>query len=138
MVLDLKLELRAWRREQAMAILGRMTVRKWGDIIFMSDEIIQCLVDCAHDKKISTAEHIAKETHWRRDYVDQCAGSLLAIINKYTLPPPAPPALPVSRVLAALTANESSTSTPAKRRQNKCSACGGLGHNSMCLITPVR
>lgn len=134
MDLDLKLELRAWRREKATAILGRMTVRKWGDIIFMSDETIQRIVDCTHENKISTAAQIAKETRWRRDYVDQCADSLLAIINRYALPPSAPPALPASQVLAVLTANESSTSAPAKRqRQNKCSACGGLGHNSMCI-----
>ncbi|KAF7964920.1 hypothetical protein HWV62_1645 [Athelia sp. TMB] len=118
MDVDLKMELRVWRREQATAILGRMKVRKWGDILFMSDEIIQRLVDCAHENKISSAEHIAKETRWRQEYLDQCGTSLLAIITRYSALPTAPPIPPASRVLAALATSELGvnvqTQTPAK------------------------
>lgn len=135
MDMDMKLELRAWREEQAVAILGRMTVRKWGAILFMSDEIIQRILDCVHANKISTAYHIAKETRWRRDYVDQCADSLLALISRYAPPPPAPPPPPpplASRVLAALATNEPGTSVPVKRARqpNRCGMCKGVGHNS--------
>ncbi|KZP11027.1 hypothetical protein FIBSPDRAFT_871943 [Athelia psychrophila] len=57
----------------------------------MSDEIIQRIVDGVHANKISSADHIAKETRWRRDYVDQCADSLLALIKRYTPAPLVPP-----------------------------------------------
>ncbi|KAF7969654.1 hypothetical protein HWV62_26757 [Athelia sp. TMB] len=132
MDLDLKFELRSWRREQATAVLGRMTVRKWGDILFMSDEILQCIVDCAHKSKILTADHLAKETRWRREYVDQFADSLIEILDRYATPPPlAPPVLPISRVLAALAANDPPAIPPTKpwRQPIKCSACKGTGHN---------
>ncbi|KAF7966472.1 hypothetical protein HWV62_38172 [Athelia sp. TMB] len=136
---DLKSELRVWREEQAVVVLGRMTVRKWGAILFMSDEIIQRIVDCAHDKKITTADHIAKETRWRRDYVDKCADSILALINKHVPPSPVPPP-PASRVLAALDADESNTSAPAKRvrQPNRCGLCKALGHNKSNASCPAR
>lgn len=90
---ELKLELKVWREEQAVRVLGRMMVQKWGEILFMSDEIIQQIVDCAHGQKITTTDHIVKETCWRRDYVDQCMESLIALIKKH-MPPPPPLVLP--------------------------------------------
>lgn len=130
---DLKDGLRIWRHEQALAMLGKMKVRKWGVILFMSDEIVQRIVDCAHDGKISTAGHITKETHWRCDYVDQCAVSLLAVIAAHApQPPPIAPPAPASRVLAALDANEPCIDAPAKR-VTRCGACKTLGHTSKSL-----
>lgn len=138
MDISLKEDLRLWRREQAIAILGQQKVRKWGAMLFMSDEIVQRIVDCAHNGKIRTAEHIAKETRWRGDYIDQCAVSLLNVIAAHSPPPPPPPPLPPAttvapapalRVLTLLAENEPCTGALAKR-VTKCSACKGLGHTS--------
>lgn len=129
----MKSGLRIWRHEQATAVLGKYKVRKWGVILFMSDEIVQRIVDCAHNGKISTAEHIAKETRWRRDYVDRCAASLLAVIAVHApQPPPIAAPAPASRVLDTLAANEPSIDAPAKR-VTRCSACKTLGHTSKFL-----
>ncbi|KAF7971228.1 hypothetical protein HWV62_21642 [Athelia sp. TMB] len=142
MDLDLKLELRAWQREQAMVVLGHMMVQKWGVILFMSDEILQRIVDCTHKHKIAMADQIVKETCWQCDYVDQCAGLVLAIINRYITPPsvPAPPPVEVSQVLAALAANEPDTIPIVRRQQqpNKCSACKGIGHNRDNPACPMK
>lgn len=131
---NLKEGLRVWRREQATAILGQQKVRKWGAILFMSDEIVQRIVDCAHGGKISTAEHIAKETQWRRDYVDRCAVSLLALIALHA-PQPPPPAAPASKVLAALSANDPGIGAGPAKRVLRCGACKELGHTSK--LTPL-
>lgn len=131
MDINLKEGLKLWRREQAIAILGQQKVRKWGAVLFMSDEIVQRLVDCAHDGKIRTAEHIAKETRWRGDYIEQCAVSLLAVIAAHSLPLPAVTVAPTpaSRVLTLLATNNPSIGTPTKQTM-KCSACKGMGHTS--------
>lgn len=127
---DLNAALRVWRRKEAVNVLGALKVRKFGAILFMSDETLQRLVDCAHIGKITTAESVERETHWRRYWVDKTFISLLAIISAHQ---PSPPTAPV---LAALTPGTVSNITASRvsqmRRPNTCSACRTVGHNSTC------
>lgn len=48
--------LRVWRRKQAVIVLGQPKVWKWGDRLFMSGEVVQRIVNCAHD---------GRENHYR-------------------------------------------------------------------------
>ncbi|KAF7981237.1 hypothetical protein HWV62_34599 [Athelia sp. TMB] len=140
---DLKEALRVWRHEQAVSVLGKFKVRKWGVLLFMSDETVQRIVDCVHIAKISTIEHIAKETRWRRDYLDRCAVSLLALIEAHSPQPPPPPPPPpavaarASRVLNALAVTEQNIGAPAKRAP-RCSACKALGHTKRSENCPAK
>ncbi|KAF4569523.1 hypothetical protein EYR36_009316 [Pleurotus pulmonarius] len=62
---DLKNALIAWRKDKAPLILGNLAFRRFGVQPFLSNEIIQRIVDCAHMRKIQTVKDLAKETRWR-------------------------------------------------------------------------
>lgn len=64
---DLKNTLIAWRKVKAPLILGNLAFRRFGVQPFLSNEIIQRIVDCAHMNKIRTVNDLVKETRWRPD-----------------------------------------------------------------------
>lgn len=109
-------ELQKWRDEKAMVALGYATFEEWGAEMFMSDETLQRLVDCAHVGKLQTVEAIHRETHWRKDHIAKFSPSLLEII---TLCAPAPSVPPV------------------KSTTRNCSACGNPGHNSKQMVIQI-
>lgn len=102
------LELEKWRDERAIEALGCANFEEWGAEMFMSDETLQRLVDCAHVGKLQTVEAIHRETRWRKDHTVKFGTSLLEIITMCA------PAL----------------SLPVKSTARNCSACGNPGHNS--------
>lgn len=130
---DLKTALKNWRHEQALIIVGPLNVRKYGNGLFMSDETIQRLVDCAHANKISTCDQIEKETRWRRDWIDQCSESLLSVIRAHAALPTAA-VEPQHQLGLGLGAATNVAQGPGRRKTVQCSACKQIGHNSKSLF----
>ncbi|KAF9526598.1 hypothetical protein CPB83DRAFT_857452 [Crepidotus variabilis] len=73
-----------WRDEKAALKFPSPLVRSLGSNILLSDQIIKHLVECAHTAgTLATTEHIAKETKWRKDWVDEFADSLKEVVRNY-------------------------------------------------------
>jgi hypothetical protein len=52
-----------------------------GPSIIMPDDVLQCIVDCAHAQKITSVKTLAKETRWNR--MDELGAEIIAIIRIY-------------------------------------------------------
>lgn len=59
---DFKTALRQWRDSQALSKLGWALFDQFGGIAFMSDVILQRIVDCVHVGKITTLEALKRES----------------------------------------------------------------------------
>jgi hypothetical protein len=131
---DLKATLLNWRREQAITRFGNVLVRTYGPNLFMSDEIVERIIVCAHWDKLKTAAHILKETHWCEDWVDDYADSLLALIKTYSIP------LSASTSVRESTLSSSATPNVQKQRRAppRCSRCKQEGHIGMFICWPFR
>jgi hypothetical protein len=89
---NLKAALIQWRRETAVQKLGTAVIRTYGAKVFISDQIIECLVVCAHAHKLVGVEDITRETGWRKDQAEIYGSAILEIIHTHTpLPVPAVP-----------------------------------------------
>ncbi|KAJ7599753.1 hypothetical protein C8J56DRAFT_769041, partial [Mycena floridula] len=95
--------------------LGAVAMRQFGPYPFMSDDILDRLVDCIHEDKIQDLPSIRIETLWRQDRVTEFGQSLLDLILAVS-PPPPPPVVTVPAVKS--------------RAPTKCQRCGNVGHNS--------
>lgn len=107
-----------WRLENAVKKLGVLAIRKYGPELFLSDQLVDRIVDCAHHGKITLCDHLLKETHWRKDRVDEFGESLLTVLRSL----PLSLAAPVNSALPSISAK-----APVKER--RCGACGITGHN---------
>lgn len=87
---ELHSKLIEWREEKAQEALGDAAYDEWGSGMFMADQTVQRLVDCAHVGKLPSVEAIFWETRWRKDLVAQFGASLLEIVTSST--PSKPPA----------------------------------------------
>lgn len=140
-----------WREEKALEKLGDNDYEEYGVVLFMSDEILQRIIDCFHYRKISTLDGIKKETHWRSDLIETYGPSILTIVQK--VDPPATtstsdisisntsPSLntPVSGPSAQPSSSTAQVPTnfgPKPTKVRVCSACKQPGHNSesYCII----
>lgn len=131
---DLKAALVKWRRETAIQKLGTAIVRNYGAKVFISDQIIERLVVCAHAHKLAGVDDISRETGWRKDQAETHGGALLKIIHSHTPLPVLPPA--ASSTGGANGASHGAQVVPdagsmtRKRRPAKCSKCHQEGHIS--------
>lgn len=105
-----------WRRENATKKLGAMAIRKYGPELFLPDQLVDRIVDCSQYGKITSLEHLLKETHWRKDRVTEFGDSLLNMLQSNPINPTAP--LANELILAK---------APVKER--RCGVCGQTGHN---------
>lgn len=125
-------------------MLGDDDFEEYGVALFMSDEIIQRLIDCFHYHKLLTVESIRRETHWRRDLTNTYGPSILSLVHQFDPPPSLsgildtqqsssvsslPPAMSSS---SNVQTNASSHTKSGKARV--CSACKQPGHNSEFLM----
>ena len=119
---DLRLALFKWRDAKALEMFPEAMVREFGSDLFLSNDLVGRIVNCAHAGKLSTCEDLYKETKWRRDWVDEFGTSLLVVVGTFSSLQPG--STSVSSTAEAL------PSTSATRQQRNCGACGKPGHNS--------
>jgi len=110
-----------WRDESAPRKFSAAIIEDIGSHIFMSDEIINRIIKCAHVGKLSSLSDLHKETKWRKEWVQEFGESILALARQFYPPQPARPMDSPSNDTGA---------TSRKRGPFKCSACGNLGHTS--------
>jgi hypothetical protein len=108
-----KQALQNWREKTAVTKFRASTIRTLGVRIFMSEQVLTRIVECAHYNKILTVEDLSKETIWDKERVTQYGEEIVNMIFFHY--PPAP----------VLEREESST-----RKRVKCGACGAEGHIS--------
>ena len=114
----LKHAIQTWRHEKANLKFRAATVRTLGIRIFMSDEVLNRIVGCAHYGKISTVDDLFKETDWTRERVSDYGEDILSLIHQHHPPVTETPSSESSR----------------KHAQVRCRACKEFGHNSMYNI----
>ena len=117
---SLRVALFDWRDESAPHKFSAAIIEDIGSHIFMSDEVINRIVKCAHVGKLSSLSELHKETKWRKELVQEFGEALLALVRRF-YPPQARP--------VDSSPNDTGTAT-RKRGPFKCSACGNLGHTS--------
>ena len=116
---ELKNAIENWCYEKALSKFRSTTIRTLGVRIFMSDQVISRIVGCAHYHKISTVDHLLKETDWTKERVSEYGEDILSLIYQHS-----PPA----------SETEVGPGPFRKRAQVKCRACQEFGHNSMIMI----
>jgi len=116
---NLKHAIQNWRHEKALSKFWATTARTLGIQIFMSNQIINCIVGCAHYGKISTVDKLLKETDWTRERVSDYGEDILSLIHQHHPPASETEVGPSSH----------------KRAQVRCSACKEFGHNSVFIIS---
>jgi len=119
---DLRLALFKWRDANALEMFPEATIREFGSDLFLSNDLVGRIVDCAHAGKLSTCEDLYKETKWQRDWVDEFGTSLLAVVGTFSTLQP--------KSTSVGSTPEAAPSTSTTRQQRICSACGKPGHNS--------
>jgi hypothetical protein len=136
---NLKAALIQWRRETALQNLGPAVVRSYGAKVFVSDQIVERLVVCAHAFKLAGVDDIVRETGWRKDRAEEHGDAILKVIYAHIpLPimarPPIFSRVPLTDGIddASHTAqvNTDAGPTTRKRRAAKCSKCHQEGHIS--------
>ncbi|KAK7692968.1 hypothetical protein QCA50_004609 [Cerrena zonata] len=133
-----QLALFEWREEKALEKLGVFDYEEYGVVLFMSDEILQRLIDCFHYRKLSTLDSIKKETRWRNDLIDTYGPSILALVHKEEATLLASSSDQVSgpsvQPSASSSTPQSSLNTPLSgtkpTKSRVCSACKQPGHNN--------
>ncbi|KAJ7710453.1 hypothetical protein B0H17DRAFT_914615, partial [Mycena rosella] len=123
-------DLHAFRKTRTIDLRGRAYFRNFGPGYIMPDDVLQCIVDCAHFHKILTAAQLLKETRWHR--VSEDGEHLLALIRQHhpAPPPPPPPTDASATPLGTVNSNiprPRTSSTPTTRRCGKCGIVGHIG-----------
>jgi hypothetical protein len=130
---DLQDALFDWRDVKALLKFKPAIVENFGPGLFISDDIITRIVDCAQTGKILTVTQLIKETSWRDDWAKEFGSSLLLLIHEH-YPPPAPPASSSTSTMEGTTLADAQPPAPRKRAPQRCSACQELGHNSTSIV----
>ncbi|KLO16401.1 P-loop containing nucleoside triphosphate hydrolase protein [Schizopora paradoxa] len=139
---DIKLRdlLYGWRDRKAEEVLPPAHYTSFGPDIFMTDIILERIIDCAHKDKISTNGDLAKETCWRR--TEEYGAEIIAMIRSVRPVVPSTPftssPLPAREPFqqiepqpAFLPGVAGSLAPPKQRRQVQCSVCKRVGHNGV-------
>jgi ATP-dependent DNA helicase RecQ len=94
--MNLRDALHNFRREVVRTKFGLACLKDMGPGVFMSNEVLQRVVDCAHEYKIETKDDLAKETRWTG--VHNHAADVIALIKTHR-PKPLPTPLLTSTPL---------------------------------------
>lgn len=117
-----------WHDIKALLQFNPAIVDNFGPGLFISDDIIMRIIDCAQAGKILTVTQLIKETSWRDDWAKEFGPSLLLLIHEH-YPPPASTSATEGTTLA-----DAQPLAPRKRAPQRCSACQELGHNSKLIV----
>ncbi|KAG2344669.1 hypothetical protein BDR05DRAFT_947343 [Suillus weaverae] len=128
-----------WQEAATERIYGGSNLNDYGPSLVMPDSVLDCIVDCAHYKKIVTIDDLRKETQWSG--VDQFGGDVIAVIH-CIIPVPIPvpvftsnPLQPLPRQSVNITSLNTQAAahplapTVTNQKQSRCSACNLEGHN---------
>ncbi|KAJ7214689.1 P-loop containing nucleoside triphosphate hydrolase protein [Mycena rebaudengoi] len=105
---------------------GRAVLKNNGPGMVMSNEVLQRIVDCAHQYKIQSMDQLMKETRWAG--TGEFGLEVIDLINIHR-PIPKVPDLPAAAPLTARDDNIPATPSLKLVQARKCSKCGLAGHN---------
>jgi hypothetical protein len=127
--------LHEYRRNETTKIWGIATLKDMGPGVFMADDILHRIVECAHEYKIDTAASLSKETRWTN--ATSHAPGIIALITLHCPKPVRNPLLtstPLqSRQVPMIPLplhNPTTSGSPSTRiiKARSCSKCGSRGH----------
>jgi hypothetical protein len=121
----LQMALFDWRDQNARLIFTSAVLQNMGSKIFLSDQIISTIVECARADRIGTVDLLYQETRWRKPWMDEFGESILSVVRSFYPPQTLPTAI----------AAEPTIRRRKPRAPVKCRACGQLGHNSMLFYS---
>jgi hypothetical protein len=87
----LQMALFDWRDQNACLIFTSAVLTDMGSYIFLSDQIISTIVECARADRIGTVALLYKETRWRKPWMDEFGESILSVVRSFY-----PPTLPTA------------------------------------------
>ncbi|KIK74048.1 hypothetical protein PAXRUDRAFT_176847, partial [Paxillus rubicundulus Ve08.2h10] len=143
-----------WREGKTCEIHGELNLIDIGPSLVMPDDILDCIMTCAHYLKIKSVDDLRHETHWSK--TNQFGAEVIYVIHHiihipitpvvFTTTPlqsqcsilqtsmsfPVTPSsvnLSMSWQLPAELGHQSETTSNLSSKKNKCSACGLEGHN---------
>jgi hypothetical protein len=119
-----------WRDATAVQEYGEAWVQLNGPEVFMLDDVVLRIVDCAHAGKPHFAQDLHHETKWDLDSITDHWPHIESLIKAHW-PDPAPNAEPAPPSEPAQV-NAPMNTTVAKR---KCGACGREGHQRAYIRT---
>jgi hypothetical protein len=126
---ELRDALEEWRELMTRRVYGDSTLNDYGPGVTMPDSVLDRIIDCAHQHKISTIDDLRKETKWSA--ADRFGSDVIAIVQRII---PVPVLLPVfttaTRPRQSLPSTSQSSQPVIARKQPRCSACGIEGHTS--------
>lgn len=96
----------------------------------MRDQLLQRIVDLAHDQKITTVTHLHEQITW--GHLDTHAEAIICLIKTFCPPPNT--ASPFTTAPLQPSAQRLSAATPASeapKKQRNCKKCGVPGHYGM-------
>lgn len=70
-----------FREEMTVKLEGRAVLQDYGASVFMTDQVLERIVDCAHYEKIVTIEQLARETRWV--HASEHGAAVLALIQAH-------------------------------------------------------
>jgi len=114
--------------QETIKKFGLSRLKNSGPELIMPNKVLEWIIDCVHEQKIMTKEHLQLETHW--SHVNTFADVVLAIINMCHCRP----SVAGTSVPGAASGDSSTVTTNPKKAptigKSRCGACGELGHNS--------
>ncbi|KIK96247.1 hypothetical protein PAXRUDRAFT_138923 [Paxillus rubicundulus Ve08.2h10] len=144
-----------WREAKTVAVYGWSNLHDIGLCIVMPNSILERIVDCAHHRKINNAQDLKCETGWSD--AEQYGTKIIALLQRHAPPLSTPFITTPLRPLTCSIVNASPSqlgppsatiptgaSAPSNspsvavvsKRQIKCGACGGVGHNARNQLCP--
>ncbi|KAF8194510.1 hypothetical protein BJ912DRAFT_175127 [Pholiota molesta] len=87
----LQMALFDWREQNACLKFSPAHLQNMGSYIFLSNQIISAIVECARDDRIGTVALLYKETRWRKEWMDEFGESILSVVRSFY-----PPTLPTA------------------------------------------
>ncbi|KAG2074483.1 hypothetical protein BDR04DRAFT_1007874, partial [Suillus decipiens] len=126
---ELRDALEEWQELMTRRVYGDSTLNDYGPGVTMPDSVLDRIIDCAHQHKISTIDDLRKETKWSA--ADRFGSDVIAIVQCII---PVPVLLPVFTTAMhprqSLPSTSQSSQPVIARKQPRCSACGIEGHTS--------
>jgi hypothetical protein len=85
----LQMALFDWRDQNARLKFTSAVLTDMGSFIFLSDQTISTIVECARADRIGTVALLYEETRWRKVWMDEFGESILSVVRSFypgTLP----------------------------------------------------
>jgi hypothetical protein len=120
--------LHQYRQRRTLEKFGSPALYDIGPHLFMTDEVMDRITDCAHYDMITDGERLQRETRWV--WAAEDIEEILGIIRRFS-PRIAPPPLTVSTPLQPRRqggANAASPTVAKPKRPVHCSTCKQQGH----------